>query len=392
MFKLTKFPKVQTIFDGQNESTIKMEWTKQELERYSRHLRLEQVGEQGQARLKAAKVLVIGAGGLGCPILQYLAAAGVGTLGIVDGDVVDLSNLQRQILYTTHDIGIPKVEAAKRRLEAINPLLTIEIYPYELTKDNALELLAQYDIVVDGSDNFATRYLVNDAAVITEKPLVYGSIFKFEGQVAVFNYQNGPSYRCLFPTPPPAGQVPSCSEIGVLGVLPGIIGNMQANEVLKIILGIGNVLSGKLMVFNTLDCQNMVLDIAPNRAVIAATKAKKSTFQAQDYAAFCGLPTATVKELSAEALAQNLSNYVIVDVRELWEQPRPEALEGIDIPLPRLLMQAAKIPADRPVAIICAKGIRSKIAVEQLQEKLGYTNLYNLTGGVKAWEREVEAG
>jgi adenylyltransferase/sulfurtransferase len=392
MFKLTKFPKVQTIFDGQNESTIKMEWTKQELERYSRHLRLEQVGEQGQARLKAAKVLVIGAGGLGCPILQYLAAAGVGTLGIVDGDVVDLSNLQRQILYTTHDIGIPKVEAAKRRLEAINPLLTIEIYPYELTKDNALELLAQYDIVVDGSDNFATRYLVNDAAVITEKPLVYGSIFKFEGQVAVFNYQNGPSYRCLFPTPPPAGQVPSCSEIGVLGVLPGIIGNMQANEVLKIILGIGNVLSGKLMVFNTLDCQNMVLDIAPNRAVIAATKAKKSTFQAQDYAAFCGLPTATVKELSAEALAQNLSNYVIVDVRELWEQPRPEALEGIDIPLPRLLMQAAKIPTDRPVAIICAKGIRSKIAVEQLQEKLGYTNLYNLTGGVKAWEREVEAG
>ena len=365
-----------------------MEWTKQELERYSRHLRLDQVGEAGQVRLKAAKVLVIGAGGLGCPILQYLAAAGVGTLGIVDGDEVDLSNLQRQILYTTQDIGMPKVEVAKRRLEAINPLLTIEIYPCELTKDNALELLEQYDIVVDGSDNFATRYLVNDAAVITETPLVYGSIFKFEGQVAVFNYQNGPSYRCLFPTPPPAGEVPNCSEIGVLGVLPGIIGNMQANEVLKIILGIGNVLSGKLMVFNTLDCQSMLLDIAPNPAVIAATKAKKATFQAQDYAAFCGLSAAsTVKELSAEALAQNLSNYIIVDVRELWEQPRPEALEGINIPLPRLLMQASKIPIDRPVAVICAKGIRSKIAIEQLQEKLGYTNLYNLRGGLKAWEK-----
>lgn len=364
-----------------------MEWTKQELERYSRHLRLDQVGEQGQARLKAAKVLVIGAGGLGCPVLQYLAAAGVGTLGIVDGDVVDLSNLQRQILYTTPDIGMLKVEAAKTRLEAINPLLNIHTYPYELTKDNALELFEQYDIVVDGSDNFATRYLVNDAAVITEKTLVYGSIFKFEGQVAVFNYQNGPSYRCLFPTPPPVGQVPSCSEIGVLGVLPGIIGTMQANEVLKIILGIGTVLSGKLMVFNALDYQHLVLDITPNLAIIAATKAKKSTFQMQDYAAFCGFAPSTVRELSAEALARNLDNYVLVDVRELWEQPRHEALEGIEIPLPRLLMQASKIPTDRPVAIICAKGIRSKIAIEQLQEKLGYTNLYNLTGGIKAWDK-----
>ncbi|MGH1339310.1 MAG: molybdopterin-synthase adenylyltransferase MoeB [Aureispira sp.] len=368
-----------------------MEWTKQELERYSRHLRLDQIGATGQARLKAAKVLVIGAGGLGCPTLQYLAAAGVGTIGIIDGDVLDLSNLQRQILYATSDVGEYKAVAAKRRLEALNPLLTVQIYPYELTKDNALELMQMYDIVVDGSDNFATRYLVNDASVITETPLVYGSIFKFEGQVAVFNYKNGPSYRCLFPSPPAVGQVPNCSEIGVLGVLPGIIGSMQANEVLKIILGIGTVLSGQLLVYNTLDCQSLLLDIAPNPVEIAATKRKAATLHLQDYEAFCGLvDNKQIEELSAETLADTLSKYTIVDVRELWEQPEYEELEGIKIPLPRLLTQASRVPTDRPVVVVCAKGIRSRIAIEQLQEKLGYTNLKNLTGGIKAWEKYLQ--
>lgn len=365
-----------------------MEWTKEELERYSRHLRLDQVGEEGQARLKSARVLVIGAGGLGCPVLQYLAAAGVGTLGIIDGDVVDLSNLQRQILYATSNIGEQKVVAAQRHLERLNPLLQINTYPYELTKDNALGLFEEYDLVVDGSDNFATRYLVNDAAVITGKPLVYGSIFKFEGQVAVFNYKEGPSYRCLFPTPPPVGQVPNCSEIGVLGVLPGIIGSMQANEALKIILGIGEVLSGKLLVYNTLDCQSMLLEITPNTAQVEATKAKRARFHLENYESFCGLPTNKyIHELSAEALAQNMADYTMVDVREIWEQPQYEELEGIQIPLPRLLMQAAKIPKNGPVVVICAKGIRSRIAIEQLQDKLAYTNLRNLTGGIKAWEQ-----
>ncbi len=358
------------------------------MERYSRHLRLDQVGEGGQTRLKAAKVLVVGAGGLGCPALQYLAAAGIGTLGIIDGDTLDLSNLQRQILYVTSEIGEYKVNAAQRRLQALNPLVTVVAYPYELTKTNALSLFEQYDLVVDGSDNFATRYLVNDACVITEKPLIYGSIFKFEGQVSVFNYQQGPSYRCLFPTPPPAGQVPNCSEIGVLGVLPGIIGSMQANEVLKIILGIGEVLSGKLLVYNTLSNQTMLLQIEANTELIAATKANRNQLEQQNYEAFCGLPaTQTIQELSAASLAQNRSAYTIVDVRETWEQPQLEALEGLQIPLPRLLLQAARIPADRPVVVICAKGIRSGIAIEQLQTKFGYTNLKNLTGGIKAWEQ-----
>lgn len=365
-----------------------MNWTKQESERYSRHFRLDKVGLEGQAKLKAAKVLVIGAGGLGCPILQYLAAAGVGTLGIIDGDVVDLSNLQRQVLYQTQQVGMPKVEAAKAYLQALNPLVKVECYPYELTAQNALSLMEQYDIVVDGSDNFATRYLVNDAAVITGIPLVYGSIFKFEGQVAVFNYENGPSYRCLFPTPPPVGQVPSCSDVGVLGVLPGIIGNMQANEVLKIILGIGQVLSGKLLVYNTLDHQQLLLEISPNLTEIAATKAKKTNFHLQNYEAFCGLtPNKQIEEISAEVLAQHLKEYFLLDVRELWEQPQYEVLEGLRIPLPRLLTQAERVPKNQPVVVICAKGIRSRIAIEQLQEQLGYTNLKNLTGGIKAWEK-----
>lgn len=365
-----------------------MNWTKQESERYNRHFRLDKVGLEGQAKLKAAKVLVIGAGGLGCPILQYLAAAGVGNLGIIDGDVVDLSNLQRQVLYQTHQVGKLKVEAAKAYLGALNPLVKVTTYPYELTPQNALSVMEHYDIVVDGSDNFATRYLVNDAAVITGIPLVYGSIFKFEGQVAVFNYNNGPSYRCLFPTPPPVGQVPSCSDVGVLGVLPGIIGSMQANEVLKIILGIGEVLSGKLLVYNTLDHQQLIVDLIPNLSEIAAIKAKKATFHTQNYEAFCGLSSnKQVEEISAAMLAAQLEECCLLDVRELWEQPHYEELEGLQIPLPRLLTQADRVPRDKPVVVICAKGIRSRIAIEQLQEQLGYTNLKNLAGGLKAWDK-----
>lgn len=365
-----------------------MDLTKEDMARYSRHLLLSDIGKHGQQKLKAAKVFVIGAGGLGCPVLQYLAAAGVGTIGIIDMDVLEESNLQRQILYTTTDVGTNKALAAKQRLSNLNPLINIQAYPYALTTANALELFEQYDLIVDGTDNFATRYLVNDACVITDKPLVYGSIFKFEGQVSVFNYKGGPSYRCLFPEPPTPGEVPNCSEVGVLGVLPGIVGSMQANEALKIILELGTVLSEKLLVYNALDVQSLLLNIKANPAVIAKTKAMKDTFKQHNYQAFCGVEDNNqIVELSAKELAENLNQYLLLDVRELWEQPRFEALKGMNIPLPRLLVAAAEIPKDKPVVVLCAKGIRSKIAIQLLQDKLGYTNLKNLTGGIKSWEQ-----
>lgn len=363
-----------------------MDWSSTEREQYSRHFLLDQVGEAGQAKLKAARVLVVGAGGLGCPILQYLTAAGVGHIGIIDPDQVDRSNLQRQILYTTDDIGQPKATAAQQRLQALNPHLDIRAYPYALDTRNALDLIAQYDLVVDGSDNFPTRYLVNDACVLTGKPLVYGSMYKFEGQVAVFNYKGGTTYRCLFPTPPAPGDVPNCSEVGVLGALAGIIGTWQATEALKIILEIGEVLSGKLLLYQALSANVTVLEVPHNPEARAQVEALRDQFTTHDYGAFCGLPTAPASiEISPADWATQGVDYAIVDVRELWEQPRPEALEGMDIPLPRLLLQAERIPRDRPVLMVCAKGIRSRIAVEQLQEKLGYTNVYNLTGGIKAW-------
>jgi adenylyltransferase/sulfurtransferase len=367
-----------------------MNLSKEDLARYSRHLLLSEIGQKGQEKLKASSVLVIGAGGLGCPVLQYLAAAGVGRIGVIDMDVLEESNLQRQILYTVADVGMNKALAAQKRLLALNPLIEVIAYPYALDTSNALELFEQYDFIVDGTDNFATRYLVNDACVITEKPLIYGSIFKFEGQVAVFNYKNGPSYRCLFPNPPAPGEVPNCSEVGVLGVLPGVIGAMQANEVLKIILGLGNVLSEKLLVYNALNAESLILNIKANPTVISETKAMETKFKEMNYEAFCGLETPSeVAEISPEVLAENLEKYILIDVRETWEQPRYEALEGIDIPLPRLMLWKDKIPKDKPVVVLCAKGIRSKIAIEQLQNQFGYTNLMNLTGGIKNWEAQL---
>lgn len=367
-----------------------MNLSKEDLTRYSRHLLLSEIGQEGQEKLKASKVLVIGAGGLGCPVLQYLAAAGVGKIGVIDLDVLEESNLQRQILYSVQDIGTNKALAAQKRLLALNPLIEVVAYPYALDTSNALELFELYDLIVDGTDNFATRYLVNDACVITEKPLIYGSIFKFEGQVAVFNYQNGPSYRCLFPNPPAPGEVPNCSEVGVLGVLPGVIGAMQANEVLKIILGLGAVLSGNLLVYNALNAESLILNIEANPAVIKETKGLKSQFKELNYEAFCGLEQSpSIAEIEPQELSENLEKYTLIDVRETWEQPRYEALEGIDIPLPRLMLWKDKIPKDKPVVVLCAKGIRSKIAIEQLQEQFGYTNLINLTGGIKNWEGQL---
>lgn len=254
--------------------------SQEENKQYSRHLILDEIGVIGQERLKASKVLVIGAGGLGCPILQYLTAAGVGTIGIIDNDTVDQTNLQRQILYTHTDIGKYKTEVAAKRLAKLNPFVNFVVYVEKLTNQNALNLFSCYDIIVDGSDNFPTRYLANDAAILTNKPLVFGSIFKFEGQVTVFNYQNGPTYRCLYPNPPQANTVPNCSEIGVLGVLPGIIGSIQANEVLKIICEIGEVLSGKLFTFNVLTMEQYKLNFKKNNAI-------KITGLENDYHFFC---------------------------------------------------------------------------------------------------------
>ncbi len=259
--------------------------------RYSRHLALPEVGPEGQTRLKSARVLVVGAGGLGCPILQYLAAAGVGTIGIADGDTVDESNLQRQVLYTTADIGTPKVRAAAQRLAALNPLVELVEYPIFLTADNASAIAADYDIIVDGSDNFPTRYLLNDISTAQGKPLVFGSVLGFEGQVAVFNYKGSATYRCLYPEPPDPRDSPSCSELGVLGVLPGITGCLQANEVLKIILGAGDVLAGRLLVLNALTMQTMQFDIPRSEQAAAIPAAD----------VFCS-PFPAVREISAREL------------------------------------------------------------------------------------------
>ncbi|MDC0231179.1 molybdopterin-synthase adenylyltransferase MoeB [Aureispira] len=364
-----------------------MDLSKEELNRYSRHLILEEIGIEGQQKLKAAKVLVIGAGGLGCPILQYLAAAGVGKIGVIDMDVVEESNLQRQILYGVQDLGKNKANIAKERLMLLNPLINVEAYPFELNTSNALQLFKTYDLIIDGSDNFTTRYIVNDASVIVGKPLVYGSILKFEGQVSVFNYKNGPSYRCVFPEPPKPGEVPNCSEVGVLGVLTGIIGSLQANEALKIILGIGTSLSGKLLVYNALNCKNLTLNIEPDPILIQKTKELSSSFEQTDYASFCNFPTdvsESIKEITSDELLNNYNNYQLLDVREIWEQPRLKGQNIIIIPLPRLLSCTDQIPKDQPIVVICAKGIRSKIAIEQLQNQLGYNNLKNLTGGIKS--------
>lgn len=349
------------------------------MNRYSRHIILSEVGQEGQDKLSQAKVLVVGAGGLGCPVLQYLAAAGIGTLGIIDFDVVEESNLQRQVLFGTSSIGLNKALAAKERLVDLNPTIAIKAYPEKLTSKNALELFKDYDIIVDGTDNFATRYLVNDAAIWTQKPVVYGAIYKFEGQVSVFNYQNGPSYRCLFPTPPKEGSVANCSEVGVLGVLPGIIGCMQANEVIKIILGFEGVLSGKLLHYNSRTAQTSTIKISRNEIEFENVLKRKDQFQ-NDYNDFsCGTP---VQEISADAIFQK-ENIWFIDVREAHEQPQLDLPNGVQIPLNRLEQSLDQIDRTKTNIVFCQIGNRSKTAVELLQ-KQNITNCYSLKGGVSA--------
>ncbi len=362
--------------------------TDKEKYRYSRHLLLDKVGEVGQEKLKAAKVLVIGAGGLGCPVLQYLTAAGVGTIGIIDFDVVDETNLQRQILFTVNDIGKNKAIVAKEKLELLNPYIKFEIYPEKLTPKNALEIFKHYDIVVDGTDNFSTRYLVNDACVITQKPLVYGAIYKFEGQVSVFNYQGGSTYRCLFPEPPKAGSVPNCSDVGVLGVLPGLIGTQQANEVLKIILEIGVPLSGKLLIFDALQSSSTIIKINRLEEQVEKVLATKNDFENNDYELFCGIKkTHHDNEISADELKILIKkeNIQIIDVREEWEQPKVEELNMVNIPLQSVPMNLDKIDKLQTKIIVCQHGVRSLKAIEYLEQQ-GFENLINLTGGIVTWK------
>jgi molybdopterin/thiamine biosynthesis adenylyltransferase/rhodanese-related sulfurtransferase len=341
--------------------------------RYSRQIILPEVGLIGQTKLTNASVLVVGAGGLGCPVLLYLAAAGVGRIGIIDADKVDVTNLHRQVLYTTADEGKLKAEVAAERLMALNPEINIDTYPVWLSKDNALEIFSSYDIIVDGSDNFSTRYLVNDACVILNKPLVFGSIFKFEGQVSIFNYKNGPTYRCLFPEPPAAGEVPNCSEIGVIGVLPGIIGTLQANEVIKIILETGDVMSGVLYMYDALTNDVQKLKIVKDPVASVVTKLG-------DYEEVCET-SPDIDKKTFEDWKNKGVVFQLIDVREPHEYEQKN-IGGELIPLNTVKDNLAKIREDIPVIVHCQMGGRSRKAVDFLYSK-GFKNVYNLKGGLR---------
>jgi molybdopterin/thiamine biosynthesis adenylyltransferase/rhodanese-related sulfurtransferase len=353
---------------------------------------------EAQEKLKRSRVLVIGSGGLGSPVLLYLAAAGVGTLGIVDFDVVDDSNLQRQVLFGVESVGKPKVEAARERLKALNPHLNIVLHNTHINSSNALDIIRDYDVVADGTDNFPTRYLVNDACVLLDKPNVYASIFQFDGQVSVFNYVNkngerGPNYRDLYPTPPPPGLVPSCAEGGVLGVLPGIIGSLQALEVIKVITGVGETLSGKFFTFDALQFETRTFKIN-KRADNPISGNNPTITELIDYEQFCGMRAVEEKPLK-EVTAKELYDLQvtgepiqIIDVREPHEYDIVN-IGGELIPLANVAEQADQISRDKKVIVHCKVGGRSAKAIKELEEKYGYTNLYNLKGGILAWIDQV---
>ncbi len=373
---------------------------KEEISRYSRHLLLPEIGTIGQGKLKNAKVLVIGAGGLGCPVLLYLTAAGVGKIGIVDFDTVDESNLQRQILYAVEDIGKYKAIVAADKLFKQNPFVKFTVYNLQVNNQNALDIIKNFDIIIDGTDNFATRYLINDACVLLNKPLIYGAVYRFEGQVSVFNFKdrkgiNGPTYRCVFPEPPSPESAPNCSEIGVLGVLPGIIGTMQANEAIKLITGIGEPLSGKLLLLNALTMSFTTIDVSYNKESIKNTPANVEEFLKMDYNYFCGSHKHTdgIKDITAKELISLLDKkekLQLLDVREPGELPVVTELEDLQIPLGDIKEQTNKISRDKKVIVFCRSGARSKQAITLLQNDFGFNNLYNLEGGVIQWLKECQ--
>jgi molybdopterin/thiamine biosynthesis adenylyltransferase/rhodanese-related sulfurtransferase len=373
--------------------------TTDDLSRYSRHLILPEVGMEGQQRLKAAKVLCVGTGGLGSPLAFYLAAAGIGTLGLVDFDVVDASNLQRQIIHSTRDIGRKKLDSAEEKLTALNPALNVVKHDTMLTSANALDILKDYDIVADGTDNFPTRYLVNDACVLLGKPNAYGSIFRFEGQASVFATEDGPCYRCLYPEPPPPGLVPSCAEGGVLGILPGLVGVIQATEVIKLILGKGSPLIGRLLLVDALSMRFRELKLRKNPECPVCGDNPTVT-ELIDYQHFCGIVPETkeektmkngVPQISVKELKQRRDageDLFLLDVREPYEVQIAQ-IGGTLIPQNDVPQRLAEIPRDREIVIHCRSGARSQRIAEFLKQS-GYTKVANLAGGILAWADEID--
>lgn len=376
-----------------------MKLTNQELIRYSRHLNLPNFGVETQQKLKDSKVLVVGTGGLGAPLLQYLTAAGVGTIGVVDFDTVDETNLQRQVLFDTHDINQPKTTVAIRKLKAQNPAIEFHEYNLKLDSSNALDIIKDYDVVADGTDNFQTRYLVNDACVLLDKVNVYGSIFQFEGQVSVFNYtfptgEKGPNYRDLFPTPPPPGMVPSCAEGGVLGVLPGIVGSLQASETIKVLTGIGEPLAGKLFLFDALDFSTRKMNVRKEPSNPISGDHPTIT-ELIDYDQFCGvkqLDASEIKSITVNELKNwqdTGEDFQLIDVRENYEYEFSN-LGALHIPVGVIVNHLEAISRDKKVVVHCKSGVRSAKAIELLQTRHGFDNLYNLEGGILAWKEEVD--
>ncbi|MEG3870900.1 MULTISPECIES: molybdopterin-synthase adenylyltransferase MoeB [unclassified Microcoleus] len=382
-----------------NPNLEEIQLNKQEYERYSRHLILPEVGLDGQKRLKAASVLCIGTGGLGSPLLLYLAAAGVGRIGIVDFDVVDHSNLQRQVIHGTSWVGKPKIESAKNRILEINPFCQVDLYETRVSSENAIDIATPYDIIIDGTDNFPTRYLMNDVCVLLNKPNVYGSIFRFEGQATVFNYEGGPNYRDLYPEPPPPGMVPSCAEGGVLGVLCGVVGSIQATEAIKIILGQGTTLSGRLLLYNALDMTFRQLKLRPNpvRPVIE---------KLIDYEQFCGIPQAKAQEASQqtqipemtvtelkELIDSGAKDFVLLDVRNPNEYQIAQIPGSVLVPLPDIehgqgVEKVKELLNGHRLIAHCKMGGRSAKALGILKEA-GIEGI-NVKGGITAWSQEVD--
>ena len=382
-----------TVTQSQTETTT---LNNDEILRYSRHLIMPEVGMEGQQKLKAARVLCIGAGGLGSPLALYLGAAGVGTLGIVDFDVVDYTNLQRQIIHSTADVGRKKLESASEKLQALNPFLNIRTFETKLTSENALDLFREFDIIADGTDNFPTRYLVNDACVLTGKPNVYGSIFRFEGQASVFATEEGPCYRCLYPEPPPPGLVPSCAEGGVLGILPGLVGVIQATEVIKLILGKGEPLVGRLLLVDALGMKFRELKLRKNPDCPACGTHRTIT-KLIDYNQFCGIRgedkpvDAAIPEIQVEELKRRLDageDLFVLDVREPHEYQICN-IGGYLIPLNDLPKRVNELDSSREIVAHCKMGGRSAKAVQFLRQA-GFQKVHNLKGGILAWADRID--
>jgi sulfur-carrier protein adenylyltransferase/sulfurtransferase len=373
-----------------------VEMSPQQVARYSRHLIMPEVGMEGQKRLRAASVLLIGAGGLGSPLGLYLAAAGIGRIGLVDFDVVDFSNLQRQVLHGTSDVGRPKLHSARDRLQAINPDVRLDLYETRLTSANALEIFKPYDIVIDGTDNFATRYLVNDACVLLKKPNVYGSIFRFDGQASVFAPPAGPCYRCLYPEPPPPGEVPSCAEGGVLGILPGLVGCIQATEGVKLILGQGEPLIGRLLLYDALQMRFQEFKVRRNpRCPMCGDKATITALI--DYEQFCGVrgqetPMETTGDITVDELQRRLQQGetpFILDVRNPEEFQICRIPGSHFLPLPQLPQRYDELDKNREMVVHCKSGMRSAKAIAFLKQQ-GFTKLRNLKGGILAWADRID--